>query len=192
MILSEDTNLILSDLELNVCVRLLGCKKWKAYPVIRDRGQSLSERVSSAIIQMTRDGLIERTDDGMQCSQALAQVLMPVANPNQVIVVATTERYPVSFFCKGSTCTTVEQLAMQPDSCRIGWAGQERVKEMYRELLGYVEEWEMYIQMLDGDGTVRGTLEIVCREGQHWRIQPQLGEKVLFDERSFWELMEQK
>lgn len=192
MVLNEDTNMILSDLELNICVRLLGRKKWKAYPVARDRGQSLSERVSGAIVKLISDGMIERTGDGVRCAQTLTQLLTPVAHPERIVVVATTERYPVSFFCRDSACTTVEQLSTQPQSCRIGWAGQERVKELYQELLGEGEVWGMYIQTLNGEGKVRGTVQVVCREGQYWQIQPQSGEKVLFDERNFLALMEQK
>lgn len=81
MELSEGTNWILSTVELDICVRILGREDWTDFPIVASE-EALGKRMLDAFLHLVRMGLIDAAGTGYVGTERMRRRLETVAWPD--------------------------------------------------------------------------------------------------------------
>lgn len=83
MELTEQAAWILSAVELNICINLLGRSDWADFPASYS-SRSLNKRMLDSFLHLVQIGLIEPSDSGYRAAKTMKERLDPAVRPEQV------------------------------------------------------------------------------------------------------------
>lgn len=131
MELSKRTNWILSTVDLNICVRLLGREDWEDFPAPATE-QALGRRMLDSFLELVRLGLVRPAENGYTCTEAMGDRLGPVAWPEWSVMLRREDRSVLGLYGAGGGLRLVERL--EGDQCRVSLC-------QGREALALAEKW---------------------------------------------------
>ena len=118
MELSEQAAWILSAVELNICINLLGRNDWADFPASYS-SRSLNKRILDNFLHLTRIGLMEPVGSGYRVAEATKKRLAPVVCPEQVAVVSDKTMPLARLYIQGNSAVCIEWLGADFKSCRV-------------------------------------------------------------------------
>lgn len=131
MELSKQTNWILSTVDLNICVRLLGREDWRDLPAPAGE-QALGRRMLDSFLELVRLGLVRPDGDGYARTELLEERLEPVAWPEWSATLYREKEPALSLYGAKGELRLVERL--EGDRCRVSPCQR-------REALALAEKW---------------------------------------------------
>lgn len=156
MELTEQAAWILSAVELNICIKLLGRNDWTDFPVSYS-SHSLHRRMLDNFLHLARIGLVEPGDSGYRAAEAMKKRLDPAARPEQVAVVSSETMPWARIYIRGDSAVSIEWLEHDLRSCRVtalprSGAAAALEKLLYSKTASEEDTATRYLEFWDGTG----------------------------------------
>lgn len=185
----QESGLVLTTLELHLCMELLGREEWEGFPVL-ETDQSLEQRMLEAFFHLADIGLLEHEPEGYTVAEELTARLHPVAWPQRILTACSRTGLLLNAYQENGCTVIVQQVMTEEQSCRVYQAAQEElagllVDEMLPEadeavlnqppletlsedvtLEELLEQSEVVILVADGDGMPERLFRLWHREDQ--------------------------
>lgn len=118
MELSEQAAWILTAVELNICIKLLGRNDWTDFPVSYT-ARPLDRRILDNFLHLTQLGLLEPAGSGYRVAGAMKKRLAPAVCPNRVAVVRDETMPWARLYVRGDDAVCIEWLGSDLRRCRV-------------------------------------------------------------------------
>ena len=128
--------IILSDIELNLCIRLLGLKYWTDFPVAEDE-QGAEQQILNAFLHLVNIGLIECAERQFCCTKRMKNLLFPVLHVYFKWEILLNEKTYITIYEEGNQDTVIKSVYSQPTQRGICVIPHDRFPEI---LLGFVSD----------------------------------------------------
>ncbi|MCD7887509.1 MAG: hypothetical protein LUG44_07825 [Clostridiales bacterium] len=186
----QENGLILTTMELHLCMELLGREEWEGFPVL-ETNQSLEQRMLEAFFHLADLGLVEHEPEGYVISDELPVRLYPVVWPQRILTACSRTGLLLNAYQEDGRIVIVQQVLTEEQSCRVYPAETEELAELLvDEMLPETEDAnldqplletlpeditleellkqsEVVILVTSGDGTLERLLRL-------WRSKEQL------------------
>ena len=178
MELTEQAAWILSAVELNICINLLGRSDWTDFPVSYS-SHSLHRRMLDNFLHLARIGLVEPGGSGYRAAEAMKKRLDPAARPEQVAVVSSETMPWARIYIRGDSAVSIEWLEHDMRSCRVAALPRSGAAAALETLLYSKTAFEedtaaRYLEFLDGAGGQSGRFR-VSRTNNVWTVTDSRG-----------------
>jgi hypothetical protein len=113
--------IILSDIEVTLCIRLLGGKDWNDFLLVKTN-QGKEQEILNAFLHLTQLGLIESSKNGYFCGAKLKELLYPVVNSKEKILICQDGLAPIQIYGYENKFTVFKRLqaeATRASVCRL-------------------------------------------------------------------------
>lgn len=114
----QENNWILSAVEVNLCVNILGRQEWNGFPV-QETEQPLQQRILEGFFKLAERGLLESTPTGYRAAAAMRQRMDCIAWPEYIWGAYYPQLPPLFLYKKGTQQMGVQQITTEQQSCRI-------------------------------------------------------------------------
>lgn len=119
---------ILSDVELNICVRSLGYSDW--YHVeIEDNGEPLEARMLKGFMSLAEKGLLCSCGNHFEPTALMKKLIRPVGEPDKIITADSCGKTYVYFCKEGENLLGIEKLQTERRSFRLLSIPEEDIEE---------------------------------------------------------------
>ena len=156
MELTEQAAWILSAVELNICVKLLGRDNWTDFPVSYS-ARSLDRRMLDNFLHLAQIGLVEPTNSGYRAAEGMKKRLDPAVRPEQVAVVSDKTMPWARLYIRGDCAVCIEWLENDLKNCRVtafprSEAAAALEKLLYSKTASEDDTATRYLEIFDGTG----------------------------------------
>ena len=153
MKLTEQSNWLLSSLELALCLRMFGPEPREAIPVAVSQ-QPLPRRMLDAFLHLTEIGLLAYSDGAYRPTELLRKRLLPVAEPERILLLSDAEGATTVYFRAGER-VILERVGADGQTCRIRSADDDALTEALLERIGEALPARPAVELREADGTLR-------------------------------------
>ncbi len=158
----QENGLILTTMELHLCMELLGREDWEDFPVL-ETNQPLEQRMLEAFFHLADLGLMEHELEGYVIADELPARLHPVAWPQRILAACNRTGFLLNAYQEDGRTVIVQQVLTEEQSCRVYPAEAEELAELLvDELLPEAEEADLEqppFETLSEDVTLEELLE---------------------------------
>lgn len=166
MELTEQAIWILSAVELNICIKLLGRNDWRDFPVSYS-AHSLNRRILDNFLHLTQVGLVEPMGSGYRVAEAMKKRLAPAVCPEQVAVVSDKTMQWARIYIRGDSAVCIEWLANDMRSCRVAALPRSKASAALEKLLYSKTASDegvptLYLEVWNGAGSQSKRFSISC------------------------------
>lgn len=110
--------IILSDLELNLCIRLLGQLYWNDYPATADE-QGAEQQILNAFLHLVNTGLMESAGKNFSCTNQMKTMFRPVLQVMFRWEILSQDKLCFTIYESNEQCTVIKTIHSQPSWCGI-------------------------------------------------------------------------
>lgn len=119
---------ILNEVELNICVRILGYSQW--YHVeIQDNGEPLESRMLKGFMSLYEKGLVYFDGNHFLPSKRMEKLIGPLGAPDKMITEDSCEKTHVYFQKEGENLLEIEELSAEKGSFRLIFIPEKEIEE---------------------------------------------------------------
>lgn len=109
---------ILNDIELNICVRMLGYTDW--YNIEVEIGdESLEAKMTEGFFGLIEKGLLCISGNDYQPTERMKELILPVADPDKIINVYCRDKSYVFFWKKGKKVIGIGKIQTEKSSFQL-------------------------------------------------------------------------
>lgn len=130
----QNNNWVLSDIELQLCIQLLGIHNQIGVPVYETE-QPLEKRMLEAFVHLVNAGLIEYTPLGYRNSEMMNTFIRCLVQPECIVTAEKDEIIQTTGYLSGEYTLMVESLMTEELKYRLIPVSRENWGEQFTELL---------------------------------------------------------
>lgn len=169
---------LLDDVELNICVRILGFSDW--YHIeIEDNQEPLESRMLEGFISLVEKGFLCVIGDHFQPTKRMRELILPLAAPDQIVHVYRQDSSHVYFKRKEGNLVKMEPIQTERRNFRLIAVPEEEIPEFWDlqkedrvveedltlsengdDLQAILAHSKAIVLVLDGDGNQQKLLRI--------------------------------
>ena len=127
-----EEGLVLTSMEMNLCIRMLGGRIGREFPVFASE-RSVEEQMMNAFLRLTQSALVEAGPEGFRCSERMKALLAPVARPDRRIIAARSQEESLQVFQRDRERVLLEQVRTEGQSFRVLPVAEQALSELLPE-----------------------------------------------------------
>lgn len=140
MKLGQENDWIFSDVDLNLCVQMLGQQENCDF-LIAESSKPLEERMLESFLSLTELGLICPQGEGYVCSESMRKRFLPLAYPDRTVIFSIpSQQASCAVYWKGQQCIVVEKQGPDSFGYRVGMRQPGEAEKLLRDFSACIPE----------------------------------------------------
>ena len=139
MKLDQNSNWVLSAIELRLAMQIFGKPDWAEVPVFED-GRSLEQRMLEAFVHMAEIGFLEYTPSGYRSTQNMKAFLHCLAQPERVVAGSGESVHSAAIYLSVGQAMMLQAVPTDEEHFRVSPVQPEEWAEQFVQALVAVDE----------------------------------------------------